>query len=177
MKLKFHDYFLSRVHPPLTHLMPSSVLYPCSVSAQGDSCTTTISDLLCVPIWFRIISYSSTRSLWKLPADTFSSEAGETWRRNSRWILPAKFLFHICRVLWHAVNSYDMGPTALLPLRRKSCYGLLSPLKVYHLRSGLNPRTLGAVASTVATAHSSHPMLRLLISAVLGSTTVGGIRL
>jgi hypothetical protein len=31
--------------------------------------------------------------------------------------------------------------------------------------------------TNIATALSSHPMLRLLISAVLGSTTVGGIRL
>jgi hypothetical protein len=162
MKPKFHDYFLSIVHPPLTHLMPSSVLYPCGVSAQGDSCTTTISDLLCVPIWFRIISYSSTRSIWQLPTDTFSSEAGETWRRNSRWILPAKFLFHTCRVLWHAVKSYDMGSNALLPLRKKSCYGFLSPLKVYRLRSGLNPRTLGAMASTVTTMTPSYSAVIVL---------------
>jgi hypothetical protein len=26
-----------------------------------------------------------------------------------------KYLFHTCRVLKHAVKSYDMGPTALLP--------------------------------------------------------------
>jgi hypothetical protein len=27
-----------------------------------------------------------------------------------------------CRDVYHAVKSYEMGPTALLPLRRKSCY-------------------------------------------------------
>jgi hypothetical protein len=41
-----------------------------------------------------------------------------------------------------------MGPTALLPLRRKWCYGFLSPLKIHRPRPGLNPRTLGPVAST-----------------------------
>jgi hypothetical protein len=39
-----------------------------------------------------------------------------------------------------------MGPTALLPLRRKWCYGFLSPLKIHRSRSGSNPRTLGPVA-------------------------------
>jgi hypothetical protein len=44
-----------------------------------------------------------------------------------------------------------MGPTALLPLRRKWCSGFLSPLKIQRPRSGLNPRTLGPVASTLTT--------------------------
>jgi hypothetical protein len=33
------------------------------------------------------------------------------------------------RVLLHVVKSYDMGPAALLPIRRKVCCGFLSPLK------------------------------------------------
>jgi hypothetical protein len=40
-----------------------------------------------------------------------------------------------------------MGPTALLPLRRKLCFGFLSPLKIHRPRSGSNPRTLGPVQS------------------------------
>jgi hypothetical protein len=31
------------------------------------------------------------------------------------------------------IKSYDMGPLALLPIRRKVCYGLLSPLKIHRL--------------------------------------------
>jgi hypothetical protein len=46
-----------------------------------------------------------------------------------------------------------MGPTALLPLWRKSCYGFLSPLKIHCPRPGLNPQTLGAVASTLPLDH------------------------
>jgi hypothetical protein len=38
-----------------------------------------------------------------------------------------------------------MGPTALLPLGSKSCYGFLSPLKVHHPLLGLNPRTWGPI--------------------------------
>jgi hypothetical protein len=33
--------------------------------------------------------------------------------------------------------------------RRKSCYGFLSPLKIHRPPPGLNPRTLGPVASTL----------------------------
>jgi hypothetical protein len=43
-----------------------------------------------------------------------------------------------------------MGPTALLPLRRKACYGFYH-LKIHRPRPGLNPRTLGPVASTLTT--------------------------
>jgi hypothetical protein len=39
--------------------------------------------------------------------------------------------------------------TALLPHRKKSCCGFLSPLKVHRYQPCLNPRTLGPVASTI----------------------------
>jgi hypothetical protein len=47
----------------------------------------------------------------------------------------------------------------------------------WRLRRVLEAFKLKVCTSSVATALSSHPKLRLLISAVLGSTTVGGIRL
>jgi hypothetical protein len=46
-----------------------------------------------------------------------------------------------------------MWPTTLLPLRRKSCYGFLSNLKIHRPRPGLNPRTLGPVDSTLPLDH------------------------
>jgi hypothetical protein len=45
-------------------------------------------------------------------------------------------------------KTYDMRLTASL-LRRKSCCGFLSLLKINHLCSVLNPRTLRPVASTI----------------------------
>jgi hypothetical protein len=48
----------------------------------------------------------------------------------------------------HALKSYDMGPTALIPLRMKACCGLLSPLQI-RPRPGLNPRTLDPMATTL----------------------------
>jgi hypothetical protein len=38
-----------------------------------------------------------------------------------------------------------MGRTALLPLRRKLCYGFLLALEIHRCRLGLNLRTLGPV--------------------------------
>jgi hypothetical protein len=42
-----------------------------------------------------------------------------------------------------------MRPTALFPLRRKSCYGYLSPSKIHNPRPDLNPWTLRPIASMV----------------------------
>jgi hypothetical protein len=41
------------------------------------------------------------------------------------------------RVLLSAVKSYDMGPPALLSIRRKVCCGFLSPLKIHRLGRAL----------------------------------------
>jgi hypothetical protein len=51
---------------------------------------------------------------------------------------------------------YVMGPTALLSLRRKSCYGFYGHL-INSPRPGLNPRTLGPMASMLALDHRERP--------------------
>ena len=50
---------------------------------------------------------------------------------------------------------YDMGPTALLRLRRKACWGFFFALKIRRLRPGLNPRTWVLKASTLPLDHRS----------------------
>ena len=45
----------------------------------------------------------------------------------------------------------DMGPTALLPLRRKACWGFFR-----RLRPGVNPRTWVLKGSTLPLDHRSH---------------------
>ena len=50
---------------------------------------------------------------------------------------------------------YDMGPTALLPLRRKACWGFLSPKNIRRLWPGLNPRTWVLRASALPLEHRS----------------------
>jgi hypothetical protein len=61
--------------------------------------------------------------------------------------------------LLHAMKSYDMGPLALLPIRRKVCCGFLSPLEV-HCLGRTNPQPLGPVASTLTT---TPPRLQLVM--------------
>ena len=50
----------------------------------------------------------------------------------------------------------DMGPMALLPLRRKACWGFFCPEKSWHLWPGLNPRTWVLKGSTLLLDCRSH---------------------
>jgi len=59
----------------------------------------------------------------------------------------------------------DIGQTALLPFRRKACWGLFSPLKIRRLRPGLNPRTWVPKASTLPLDHRSRSPLSGLFCA------------
>jgi hypothetical protein len=71
------------------------------------------------------------------------------WRREF-WTLPCEVsLFILRRGFYYASESYDMMPTAFLPLWRKSCYGFLSPLKINRPTRGLNPRTFVEITSTI----------------------------
>jgi hypothetical protein len=125
------------------------------VSYKASHALLLISDLSCVPVWGLLISDSSTRALWlqQIP----NSEAGIWWEipLNIADEVPAR----LSRDLQYAVKSYDMEPTALLPLRRKACCRFLSPLKIYRPRPVLNSRNLGAVASMLKTLWSKKQIL------------------
>jgi hypothetical protein len=56
------------------------------------------------------------------------AKRGETWREMSE-NFAYRYPFHTSRVLQHVVKSYDIGPTALLPLRRKLGYAFFIALK------------------------------------------------
>jgi hypothetical protein len=43
--------------------------------------------------------------------------------------------------IFHMPQIYDMGPTALLPLQRKACWGFFCPEKSWRLR--FEPANLG----------------------------------
>jgi len=62
-----------------------------------------------------------------------------------RYILGIFYMPQIC----------DMGPTALLPLQRKACWGFFCPEKSWRLRSGLNPRTWVLKGSMLPLDHRS----------------------
>jgi hypothetical protein len=55
-----------------------------------------------------------------------------------------KYICPYFEVIFNMPLNYDMGPTALLPLRKKEC------CRLYRPRPGLNPQGLGPVTSTLA---------------------------
>jgi hypothetical protein len=67
---------------------------------EGDPCTATIYDLLCVPFCVLII-VSSTTALRQLPAETSSSEAGENW-------LEMAVEFVLRSISFRLVGSFNM---------------------------------------------------------------------
>ena len=60
--------------------------------------------------------------------------------------------------IFYMPQIYDMGPAALLPLRRKACWGFFRPEKSWRLRPGLNPRTWVLKGSTLPLNHRSRSM-------------------
>jgi hypothetical protein len=71
-------------------------------------------------------------SLAILPAE--SSGTKQEKRAKGMMNLAFRRIFYgTCKWFVHAVISYDIGPPALVPLRRKACCGFLSPLKVHRL--------------------------------------------
>jgi hypothetical protein len=68
-----------------------------------------------------------------------------------------------------------MGPTALLPLRRKACWGFFRPENSWQLRPGLNPRTWVPKGSTLPLDHRSrctvylHPLYSYVTECTLSS--------
>jgi hypothetical protein len=81
------------------------------------------SHLNCSHFWF--IHQSSLANNQQKHLVVKQEKLGEKWPR----ILPTSIYFYIFRILQHAVKSYNMGPTALHSLQKKSYWGLLSPLK------------------------------------------------
>jgi hypothetical protein len=65
-------------------------------------------------------------SLAVLPAETSGPS-----RRNGR--RSENFAYSVSLIRQHAIKSYDMGPPALLHIRRKVCCGFLSLLKIHRL--------------------------------------------
>jgi len=63
--------------------------------------------------------------------------------------------FHVNSGIFYMPQICDMGPTALLPFRRKACWGFFHPENSWRLRPGLNPRTWVLKGSTLPLDHRS----------------------
>jgi hypothetical protein len=94
-----------------------------------------------------ILTGSSSKLSGNPTTRVIQEQIRRNWQRKWR-IWPSEIsLFILRRILKHSVKSFDMGPTALHPLRRKVCCWFLSTLKIHRPRPGLNPRTLGPMTS------------------------------
>ena len=63
--------------------------------------------------------------------------------------------FHVNSGIFYMPQICDMGPTALLPFRRKACWGFFRPEKSLRLQRDLNPRTWVLKGSTLPVDHRS----------------------
>jgi len=63
--------------------------------------------------------------------------------------------FHVNSGIFYMPQICDMGPTALLPFRRKVCQGFCHPEKFWRLRPGLNPDSWVLKGSTLSLDHRS----------------------
>jgi hypothetical protein len=91
----------------------------------------------------------SISALWKIPAETPSSEAGRNFGERCSLILLVKYLCHTpqgslkCRkVLRHETDDFTSLPKEVV-LR------ILSPIRIHRPRPGLNPRAIDQLASTI----------------------------
>jgi hypothetical protein len=110
---------LYELGPPLSEVTKS-----CAFVAVGDwsaGRASVLSILMCPP----------------QPSGRQSGDLSEKWRQFGL----RNIFIHARKVLLHAVN---LRLTALLPLRRKLCYGFLSPLKNPSTSVGIEPANLGS---------------------------------
>jgi hypothetical protein len=85
-----------------------------------------------------------------LPAESSSRKSGGTGEGSDEFCL-TNYLFHASKGFLICRKILDMEPTALLPLRRKSCCGSWSPLKNLSPSAGLEPANIGS-----NTRHANH---------------------
>ena len=115
-------------------------------------------DLLCNPIIVQTVpTFAASppsrpcypRDPWQWRAELLRGR--ETW--PTIWPKCTTSTEHLG--IFYMPQIYDMGPTALLPLRRKARWGFFSPWKIRRLRPGLNLRTWVPKASTLPLDHRS----------------------
>jgi hypothetical protein len=128
-----HQYFALFSHVPMCANFPAHFIlcdlfillvtgyYYRVVSYKASHANTTVYWSAVLPIWVLIIHDTSTRVLCCGCRRDSKYRSGEKLGEKYSWILPTSISFHTSRVLQHAIKSHDMGQTALLPLRRKSC--------------------------------------------------------
>jgi hypothetical protein len=87
-------------------------------------------------------------SLAVLSSESSSSRSGGTWQGIDEFSLRSIFVHTSKLFFLYVVKSYDTGPRALFPFRRKASYGFYRHWKSITW-SGFEPRTLIPVTSTL----------------------------
>jgi hypothetical protein len=72
-------------------------------------------------------------SLVILPAWLSINKSGRTFEGNDEIGVAKNFYSYSKVTFLHVAKSYDMRPTALLPMRRKACRGFVSSLNMHRL--------------------------------------------
>ena len=98
----------------------------------------------CPPVIFRRSHFR--RQVPPCPYDV-RDPSSERWDCGQEcWPVMSTSTFHLG--IFYMPQIWDMAPTALLPLRRKACWGFFHPEKSWQLQPGLNPRTWVLKGST-----------------------------
>jgi hypothetical protein len=104
--------------------------------------------LLYRPIWTFQVRPPDASTLAEA-SRTLVAEVGTLWAGKWSLILPRCRPPRYILGIFYMAQICDMGPTALLPFRRKACWGFFRPLKIRRLRPGLNPPTWVPETSTL----------------------------
>jgi hypothetical protein len=122
-----------------TCVMPSLIMmgWDCVSEPRSPTGLLFIPRVICQhgkPRWWwcllGITPDSSARTLWQ---SYQQRHLGPVGGKEEEWEFLPISTWNTSRDLLRALKSYDMGPPALLPIRRKACCGLLSPLKMHRL--------------------------------------------
>jgi hypothetical protein len=113
-------------------------------------CTATISDVLYVPIWVLTIPDLSIRAVWQLPAETSSSEAGETWRELAVNFSSEVYLSYLLGSFNMLENLTKWDRRLYFPSEGRRAT-IKTRVKINRPGVGLNPRILVRMASTLTT--------------------------
>jgi hypothetical protein len=126
-------------------------------------------DLLGILIWFLIVPDSSIRALWQLPAETSSSEVGETWREVATEFCPhvslsySKDSLTCSKILRHGTADYISPPKKVvlrifIGLKNRSSSAGFEPTNTGSNDKHATSRPPRATMATVKTSYKGIPM-------------------
>ena len=96
----------------------------------------------CFPPPLDVPTFATTCLCVRSDARDPSSERWNCGRERCPVVILPKFQLHVNLGIFYMLQIYDMGPTALLPLRRKACWGFFRPKNPMAL-AGFEPANLG----------------------------------